>query len=545
MMDDSNIGNEVPKETLSRYLGLSFFSLIILGFLLAQFCWVVSIPVIWALPVAALASQAFLLFRGGFNHRKIGFLILFICLLVCSVFVSGLVFDFSFDGNTYHPNTIFAIKNGWNPFRGTNEGVLIGSFWSKYYALGMETVEAMIYSLTGNIQTGKAANLWLLFAALFVLDYSLRAGGFGKKRFLLVALVACNPVVVSQMLSFYVDHTQYLLMVTAISFLFLWQNRKERLDYFCLILALAFAISVKVNVGFWVMLFTVLSWLVFGFRKDQVLQIAVAGVSAVLIGFLVMGYFPYVTNFISKGNPFYPLMGEGSVDIISINAPSQISGMSPLLSPFYSIVYPLTSDCSFMEYFASSKLDARLGGFGPVFAVSLILGFFLPLFLERGLRIRLWLVMIFTLLMTLVLPAGWWARYVPFVYGVPVVAVLFWQKSAVRGRMLMLACSALLALNVLFFVPQMLVKYIQYNTFVKEFVSSSLSPVKLDGYNVGMVVNLADAGVKCEIVPEEQCNYEIVTGPPVKMQCETLPALPAEKQIIGITVKMPEVRKIK
>ena len=535
-----------PKVSIIGYFGISFLLLSLCTFLAASLTWWVTLPLGFAFPLALVASQAWLIAESGFSLQAVSRLLWFLLVVVATVVLSGLIQDFSFDGNTYHQNTIYALAHGWNPVWGTGADAMLGSYWSQYYTLGMEAVSASVYSLTGLIQTGKAANLWLVLAMVFMTAEAISFSPISRWRWYVALALLFNPVVVTQMFSFYVDFVQYVLLALAICCFHVWAASSRRIWLAYLAGILAFSFAVKINVAFWVFFYTLLYYLLFQRRRVSGGLVVAVFVGAALAGFFMLGYFPYVTNFINKGNPFFPLIGEGSVDIITGNTPPEVLDMSPWLAPFYSIVYPLTSGCDFHQYFLASKLDARLGGFGPLFAIALL--FAVAIMCVGGNRIlrslqRGCLIFAATLVAgILILPAGWWARYVPYVYLICVVAIIYGFFNW-KIRLLPKLLTLVLLVNALFFVPQMVVKYVQYGAFVSQFMSLP-EPVCVDGYNVGMVARLNDAGKPYRIVPEQQCNYEIAVGPPVKIASPSRPAISQSICVLGITVDMPQVSEI-
>lgn len=80
---------------------------------------------------------------------------------LASIFIGANVYDASYDGQWYHSSIIKLMNDGWNPFYHpilqqdevpyyTNTHI-----WVSHYAKGMETIEAGIVALTGNLESGK------------------------------------------------------------------------------------------------------------------------------------------------------------------------------------------------------------------------------------------------------------------------------------------------------------------------------------------------------------------------------------------------------
>lgn len=134
--------------------------------------------------------------------------------------LSACIYDRSFDGQWYHACTIRELVNGWNPIYSSAcsptpiDGYTV--LWVEHYPRGIETIAATIVSCMGNLDAGKALNLWFVFSSIvyiyLFLCYCLPT--MNKYLRIWVALVvALNPVVINQMCTYYIDWTLYTLLV--------------------------------------------------------------------------------------------------------------------------------------------------------------------------------------------------------------------------------------------------------------------------------------------------------------------------------------------
>lgn len=102
----------------------------------------------------------------------------FVGITLASIFIGANVYDASYDGQWYHSSIIKLMNDGWNPFYHpilqqdevpyyTNTHI-----WVSHYAKGMETIEAGIVALTGNLESGKTLNIFLAISLFcFVFDF--------------------------------------------------------------------------------------------------------------------------------------------------------------------------------------------------------------------------------------------------------------------------------------------------------------------------------------------------------------------------------------
>lgn len=119
----------------------------------------------------AAAAAAWLITGRRFDRTLIISVFCFIFILIVSIAVFGLIYSSDYDGNTYHKMAIGLMKSGWNPIRESSEtfvksyfpiDIHVGSVFIDHYAKGPWIYGAVVYAFTGNVQSGKAYNLWAL-----------------------------------------------------------------------------------------------------------------------------------------------------------------------------------------------------------------------------------------------------------------------------------------------------------------------------------------------------------------------------------------------
>lgn len=452
----------------------------------------------WELPVAAAAIApiaALWLIREQSLTTKATAFLLFVAAMASALFVASLFYDVTWDGRAYHADGILLILAGSNPIYEMMHG--FDDLWTNNYPKITWYFAAIATHLTGNYNLGKCGNLMLIYATAAYVFSFLKDREFSTGNALLAAVaVSLNPVSISQLHCFYVDGQLAALSTLAVfSSLAMLRTPRltDKLVFFisaCLLINIKFtgaaylAIIVAVTV-------TILWWRWYKSRSAEDFQHGrmVAGYIIVIgmIGGVVMGYNPYITNILVHGNIFFPLMGKGSIDVIAAQSPptfqeqSMTTAQKLLLSTLSraenihpaggtadpQLKLPFSTDEKEMSlYFAN---DLRIGAWGVLFSGILILASLLY-FLSHGWTHSDSVVAIIIILVTaLINPGSWWARYAPQVALLPLFMALYplnslekWQRITAKFVMVLLIINSTLILppSILYF--QKTTRQIQY-----------------------------------------------------------------------------------
>jgi len=215
--------------------------------------------------------------------------------------------------------------------------------------------------------------------------------------------------------------------------------------------------------------------------KETFIKVSTFFTVAFGIAVLIVGSSTYVKNLIFYKNPFYPIAGENAVDIMKGNQPDRFEEMSAphkvLVSLFSktSNIYgnnfpelkiPFTIEEKEIQM-AMKGFDIRIGGFGPLFS-----GIFCISLLIAGIgmyklfgKSKKWFYMVtgvilISILLLLCISESWWARYSPYLYLLPIFALLMlfigWNESQKKWLKIFFgtisgAMIALLVINSAFF----------------------------------------------------------------------------------------------
>ena len=399
--------------------------------------------------------------------------------LLC--FISLIFYDFSWDGNVYHKQMIGLMKNGMNPLY--NE--ISGDIWSRHYANGSEIWGAVLYSFFNNIEVGKVINLLLSFS-LYVFSFKYIYSKTNKKIIsnLFAFGLAFNPILINQFHSYYIDGvvgaTLFLVIISLLNIVEGKQSFENKENYIVLASSIVVCINSKFTALLLCMMFvgllggyTVIYNFIkknFKFMWKYIMYICIV----FAFGGLVVGSSTYVKNFITHRHPFYPLMGNGAVDIETGNEPESFKNMSHIqkwLYATFSETYTwydknpklkIPFSVSSSEINSLSYPDIRIGGLGVWFSGMLIISTIVLIVSMIVLLIKkskyFWIVGLLILGIVVpipILPVVWQARYYPEIYLLPFISIVLLASSKNKIYKFLSYVIVLIAVgNSLFLIPQ-------------------------------------------------------------------------------------------
>lgn len=372
--------------------------------------------------------------------------------------VGHALYDLSTDGQLYHQQAVMLMAQGWNPLRHPASPLDNWStIWVDGYAKTHWVYAALWVDLGAGLQAGKSFT-WVLALAAGLLAHALlteRLAWSPRAAACMAALMVFNPVFATEWPTFLNDHTLACTLLLALLSL-AWAAwappaaLARRQAAALLVLAFALLAAVKASGVAYAGVFLVLGapLLAWGCGLGRGLRVAAWAVAGIAAGVLVLGFNPYVTNTLRHGHPFYPLAGEGKVDIISNNVPAGVAEQPRLVKLFGSLAArsssviggPVNPDTLAPKLPGSislaevklflTKNDVRIAGFGPWFSLALTVAVAGVAWAWARRRRPAWqqglLVapMVLLMLSALAFPEPWWARYIPQVWLVPLVAAV-------------------------------------------------------------------------------------------------------------------------
>jgi hypothetical protein len=435
----------------------------------------------WQFPAACAAALLINYYASIFlsgEKSKSGFLknsVLIIVLLAASLFMAKSFYDVSFDGQWYHQETVYRLKQGFNPVyqnvavppdeqiidnsnnwcMGANAKLQMNKSVStipvnlkiqdiNYFSKGAEIIYAAIYGLTNRIESGKAANIIMLIASFFLsLSLLYKFDNIGvKSKWLLAFILAFNPIAIKELLTFCVDGFAASALLCLLLTFCLLLRQHNRYHYFLLACLLILIVNIKFTTLVYAGIYCIGFLLVLVIFKKTALikKTLIAGIGSVFIGVFLCGFNPYVTNIFKKHNIFYGL--DDTRAEIKRMTPTPFLPLNSFETLFLSVTahqgwdvanrstvnqipkIPFTINKN--DIIESTDVEPSISGFGPFFSGSMLVSliiFFIALLYSRKTQAFKYAVaaLLIVLSTVLIISDSWWSRFVPQLWLVPVI----------------------------------------------------------------------------------------------------------------------------
>ncbi|MDD4053965.1 MAG: hypothetical protein PHZ20_03965 [Bacilli bacterium] len=493
--------------TVIRNSGLNIALFLCSILVLSSILFLFKIPMsVFNLPISLVISSTivFYLMKKDKNlHLYLWTILCSLFIIFLSVFISGKIYDVSYDGNAYHKDAIALLKNGWNPvYEGSDdfykrselrdqEIINSHAMWEDHYAKTGWIIGSSIYINTNNIETAKAVNLLMMFVC-FSLIFSYL---YIKLKSIILPLIiglaaAVNPISIVQAFSFYNDGLLSMTLFALITAMVMFYDKKRKISdnetYFWIFSLLVICVNIKFTGLGLAGLYCVLIYTLFVIREikdkkyNNIIKPTIIFVISTVIAILLVGSSSYVKNTIEHEHPFHPIFGEEKVDIITGMQPDSFKYMNNSQKLFFSIFSETDNIMATLTDkdpkpkipFTTSRLevsklldtDMRIGGFGVwfsgIFLLSLIICIisFAKYYENKDKTFPIISsLFLLTLAIMFLLTDGWWARYAPHIYFLVILALiaLSYNLSAnpnVFNKISFLIFTILVVGNMMFFV---------------------------------------------------------------------------------------------
>ena len=432
--------------------------------------------------MAALSGAYWLARREGLRGSMCWWPVgLTLILLASSLLLSAFFYDFSWDGQWYHQLGIITIAHEWNPVSepmrsfADSPSRLHSQLYLRHYAKGPWYAAATIFATTGRIEWGKCINWLILMASFLGTLAACLSGGWRRSRALAIAaVVALNPVAISEITTFLVDGVMASSLILAVvaTVSALRQPRPA-------VIATGVAVSIVcINAKFTGLVYlcfllaAVGLWCLFKARRSLA-RLAYVAVGTLVLGTCLWGYNPYITNTLYRHQPFYPILGSANYPSLAQQGndgnekwetPKNMVGRNPAIRFAYSIfgrpgnqpyregknaslMWPFTARLH--DLYTYTYQDPRVAALGPFFSgcfvLSVALGVWLLFKLDSSSRWMLMLASATIIASLLISKHCWWPRYGPQLGLLPIVPIVFAFRES-SSRLLVRLTWALCAL---------------------------------------------------------------------------------------------------
>lgn len=496
----------------------------------------------------SLVTPLLLYFKISKKNIKKATIIAYLILVLITPFIFTKTYDLTVDGNSYHKTAIGLMNDGWNPiYESSNDfnSKTIGklseltkdnkskiALWIDHYPKASYFIGTVIYSYTGNIESGKCIT-FLLDISLVLLLLSILEDKIGKTKAIIISiLVGLNPIVLSQIFTYYVDGLMGILF--GIELLLLSNTKIYEKKYDINFLYLLCCCGIFVNLKYTGLLYSGLIAAIYYFYyiiknkqnrletfKNMTIKFSIIFIIA--IGFI--GYSSYIKNTLDHHNPLYPIIGKDKVDIITMMYPDNYDNMNSF-ERFINSIYSKTENLSrnngnttiknplkiYKSEIDSITLpDTRIGGFGPLFGtITTVSIIFICILIIKKIKKEkiiinenILLPTLSILLSIILVGESWWARYIPqFYYMIFIIIYIFYNniKTNKTKNILTYLILILLLINSSLFIYN---RYKDIETFNKieediNYLSkNNNNELKLSTYDMfGYYYNLKDKNIK-------------------------------------------------
>ena len=498
-------------------------------------------------PVALLLASAagdWLSRREGLRgRRRIAPPVFALFSVILSLFLASCFFDLSWDGQWYHQTAVYQMAHGWNPLRDPMHTFSPDlQDWVRHYAKGPWYGALALFETTGQIEAAKAGTwLALMAMALAVFASTLDFGLRRRTAALIATLVSLNPVVVCELASYLVDGLLASYLACFVAALFRWIRRPSPLLFVVVVLSAVLCINAKLTGLVYVVCAAAAGLYVMLRRRDLLARYVLILSGAIVLGAVIFGYNPYITNTVHRGNPFYPWSGSAAYPGFSDSAhdpnelyetPGNMVGRSRLFRLGFALfgrpgAQPVCggNNAQLMWPFAAGWTDLqmyrihglRIAGFGPFFSGAFLLGLAVlgtALLRSRGTPRGVTILAAGTIVASLLISTHtWWARYSPQLWWLPIVAVV----AGLAARPQRLTHWTARSLAALLLVNALLVGFVHFRweieatrTLREQLAQLRRQPgveVDLQAFREPWSERLRAAGVSFRIVSPLPCDH--------------------------------------
>ena len=559
------------KNNLSYQIGFSIVMFLAAIVWLATFFFLVGVPIqSVTVPLAIISAILITVYTGELpTHQVIRLVISTVSIVFVCAVISTYVYDFSFDGNTYHKTTIGMLKNGWNPVYESFENAALTSkiipddyewpIWYDHYPKASWIIGAAFYRLSGNIETGKCMNMLMCVAVFLMLAGRLEQYQILGRitRIVFASVSVITPVTLPQIQSYYNDGMMQMLIYAALVSLVNLSLAKEKnqckQDWLCLFAVIHIALNIKYSGLIFMGLYCggfYFYWVIRHICSDKKIDLQsiwkITAFYCITVGSAICftGSTSYMRNLIQHKNLLYTMVGTDKIEIITSMLPDEYA-RKPYIIQFLMSLFSRAANISAgsemspelkipftfnrAEWETGSLFDLRIGAWGilfsGIFLISVCVIVVMLVSLHRNKKNDrcvfdlVVLVISLTVVQVLFVPGLAWARYYSHLFLLPMMASGFLLYNRQNKGCLIIGhlLIVIMLLNVGNFAYYSVGRINQSQDIRHELEAlSNISrkqevAIHLNGgvYTQGYLFNLMDAGVDYIVDPDMEDGITI------------------------------------
>ncbi|MFZ0455233.1 MAG: hypothetical protein WCE54_00690 [Ignavibacteriaceae bacterium] len=405
--------------------------------------------------ILSLAAGYWLAKKEGL-YRKHLFASLLISLIITAIFlvIANAFYDLSWDGLWYHQTAVYQMSHGWNPIYDPLHNFTPHlQAWLRFYAKGSWYIALALFETTHNIEIAKAAAL-ITFPLTFLAGFALMIDfGLKKRNALIISLlIVLNPVITCELVSYLVDGLMISFLFISIAAMVRWFRKPSLLLILIAVMSAVLCINSKFTGLVYLCFFIAMGGIYLLIKERKLIwKYLTIQSAALIVGIVIFGWNPYVTNTINRGNPFFPILGSAKYPSLSTigqdpielyETPHNMMGKNRFVRLTYAVfgrpgaqpympgqsaVLMLPFDIGWKDFQLYYFHDVRISGFGPLFSGVLLLSIILLIFIlyqKKSPKLFIILLCAAIILSLLVSPHTWWARYGPQLWLLPVIVII-------------------------------------------------------------------------------------------------------------------------
>jgi hypothetical protein len=526
---------------------LSFLSLthllVIFSFLLGWQVSAVGAPS--ALIISLIGGYMLGQKEGLQKWQRIFPLLISLSVVGIALLLAAAFFDLSWDGLWYHQTAVYQMSHGWNPLYDPLHNFAPHlQDWLRFYAKGPWYIDLALFKMTNNIEMAKAAP-WIALAATFLavfavsIDFRMSL----SKATVMAALIVFNPVIICELATYLVDGLMVSFLLIFITAMVRWFRRPTLLTILIAVMSAVLCINSKFTGLVYLCFFIAMGGIYILIKERKLIwKYLIIQSAAIIAGILIFGWNPYVSNTICRGNPFYPMLGSsvypslsamGQDPIELYETPHNMMGKDrftrfayaifgrPGAQPYFpgeNAILMRPFDIGWKDFGIFYFHDVRISGFGPLFSGTLILSFFLLIFiLFHKDTPRLFIILLYaTIVLSLLISTHtWWARYGPQLWLLPIVSII--AGFTFTNSRVVYWSARILAVILLFNAISIAVVHFRWEAEATRTTNEQLSLLRQSG-DVGINFGyfrepfserLRRAGITFHIIRHMQCDKPI------------------------------------